>query len=121
MIEKVNVTEKFGLFNDHWHPRMVGEFNGLEVRLAKIKGQFTWHQHEKEDEMFLVFKGVMRMELRQHTILVHEGEFIIIPRGTDHRPAAETEEAWLMVFDPASTINTGNVVNEYTHNETPPI
>jgi mannose-6-phosphate isomerase-like protein (cupin superfamily) len=121
MIEKVNIAQKFSLFEDHWHPYLAAEFNGQQVRLAKITGEFTWHSHENEDEMFLVFRGIMRLQLRDQDFLVREGEFVIVPRGVEHCPASETKETWLVMVEPASTLNTGNVVNKFTHNETPPI
>lgn len=107
MIEKVNLKDKLGQFNDHWNPRLVGELNGQHVKLAKFKGEFVWHKHELEDEMFLVLKGEFTMELRDRSLQIREGEFIIIPKGVEHRPIAE-QEVEVMLFEPASTLNTGD-------------
>jgi mannose-6-phosphate isomerase-like protein (cupin superfamily) len=112
-IETVNLAQKFSLISDHWNPRIAGELNGQLVKLAKLKGAFIWHHHEEEDELFLVVKGVLRMELRDRTVEVQPGEFIIIPHGVEHRPYAE-EEVEVLLFEPASTLNTGNQVNERT-------
>ncbi|WP_017733880.1 cupin domain-containing protein [Nafulsella turpanensis] len=115
-IDKVNISEKFGRFSDHWHPRIVGELNGQQVKLAKLKGEFIWHSHEQEDEMFLIIKGTLKMELRDKVVEIKEGEFIVIPRGVEHRPIAE-EEVQVMLFEPASTLHTGNVTSELTRNK----
>src|SRR5262245_29462669 len=112
-MEKVNIAEKLSTFKDHWNPRIVGELNGQQVKLAKFKGPFTWHHHENEDELFLVVKGRFCMEFRDRNIWLEEGEFLIVPRGVEHRPVAE-EEVEILLFEPASTLNTGNVRNEYT-------
>jgi len=112
-IEKVNLREKLSLFAEHWSPRIAGELNGQQVKLAKFQGPFTWHYHENEDELFLVIKGRFRMELRDRTIELEEGEFLIVPRGVEHRPVAD-EEVHVLLFEPASTLNTGNVENERT-------
>lgn len=112
-MEKVNLAEKLALFHDHWHPRVVGELNGQQVKLVKFQGEFVWHQHDHEDELFLVVKGQFRMEFRDRTVDLHEGEFIIVPRGVQHRPVAETE-VQVLLFEPASVLNTGNVQNELT-------
>jgi mannose-6-phosphate isomerase-like protein (cupin superfamily) len=112
-MEKINIKEKFSQFSDHWNPRIIGELNGQQVKAAKLKGEFIWHQHEQEDEMFLVTKGKLRMEFRDRTVEIAEGEFIIVPHGVEHRPVAE-EEVELLLFEPASTLNTGNVLNERT-------
>lgn len=113
MIQKINLTEKLALFNDHWNPRIVGALNGQHVKLAKLCGAFVWHQHEVEDEMFLVLKGTLRMELREGSIDIHAGEFLIVPHGVEHRPAAD-EEVDVLLFEPASTLNTGNIQSEFT-------
>ncbi|HEU4324888.1 MAG TPA: cupin domain-containing protein [Roseiflexaceae bacterium] len=113
-METVNIAQKLGLFQEHWSPRIVGELNGQHVKLVKIQGEFVWHHHEDEDELFLVVKGRMRMDLRDGPCWVGEGEFIIVPRGIEHRPVAETEEVHLLLFEPASTLNTGNVQSERT-------
>ncbi|HXB13237.1 MAG TPA: cupin domain-containing protein [Bacteroidia bacterium] len=106
-IEKVNIEQKFSLFNDIWNPRIVGELNGQYVKLGRFKGDFIWHKHDNEDEMFLVTKGSFKMELRDKTLMINEGDFIIIPKGVEHRPVAETE-AEVMLFEPATTLNTGD-------------
>ena len=112
-MQKVNLAEKLALFNDHWHPRIVGELNGQHVKLAKILGEFIWHKHENEDELFLVVKGRFRMEFRDRHAWLEDGDILIVPRGVEHRPVAE-EEAHILMFEPASTLNTGNVQNERT-------
>lgn len=112
-MEKVNVHQKLSLFSEHWSPKIVGELNGQQVKLAKFKGAFTWHQHEAEDELFFVLKGSFRMEYRDKTITVNENEFLIVPKGTEHRPVAD-EEVCVMLFEPATTLNTGNTVNDLT-------
>ena len=111
--QKVNLSEKFSSFFGYWSPKIVGELNDSYVKLVKVKGKFIWHQHEKEDEMFLVAKGRFRMEFRDRHEWIEEGEFIVVPRGVEHRPVAE-EECWILLFEPASTLNTGNVINERT-------
>ena len=112
--EVVNLAQKFGLFTEQWSPRIVGELNGQEVRLARIGGEFIWHSHEYEDELFLVIKGTLRMGLRDGDRMVREGEFLIVPRGVEHKPIAETEEVWIMLFEPAGTLNTGTAGGERT-------
>jgi mannose-6-phosphate isomerase-like protein (cupin superfamily) len=107
-IEKVNLAEKFAQIPDHWNPRIAGELNGQQVKLAKFKGPFEWHHHEQEDELFLVVKGSFDMEFRDKTITVKPGEFLIVPRGVEHRPVAH-EEAEVLLFEPATTVNTGNL------------
>lgn len=109
----VNLAEKFTRFDDHWHPRIVGALNGQLVKVAKLLGAFDWHFHAEEDELFLVTKGVLRMELRDGDVLIHPGEFYIVPRGVEHRPVAEAE-VHVVLFEPASTFHTGNVVTERT-------
>jgi len=115
-VEKVNAAAKFRAIGDYWSPRVVGELNGQQVKLVKLKGEFVWHHHENEDEMFLVVKGRFRMELRDKHVWLEEGEFIVVPRGVEHRPVAE-EEAHVLLFEPASTLNTGNVRNELTRDK----
>jgi mannose-6-phosphate isomerase-like protein (cupin superfamily) len=110
---KVNVPEKLSLIQDHWNPRIAGELNGQQVKLVKFKGEFVWHKHDHEDEMFYVLKGEFNMELRDQTIVLRENEFLIIPRGVEHRPVAEHEVS-VMLFEPASTLNTGNTRGEMT-------
>ena len=107
-IEKVNLAQKFAQIPDHWNPRIVGELNGQQVKLAKFSGPFEWHHHEHEDELFLVVKGSFDMEFRDKTITVQPGEFLIVPRGVEHRPVAHTE-AEVLLFEPATTLNTGNL------------
>jgi len=112
-MNKVNLDEKFDLIQDHWNPRVAGELNGQQVKLVKFKGEFIWHKHDHEDELFLVVQGEFDMELRDKTITIHENEFIIIPRGIEHRPVAK-QEVSVMLFEPASTLNTGDQRNERT-------
>jgi len=112
-MDKVNLAEKLSLFDDYWSPKLVGELNGQHVKLAKVKGAFVWHRHEEEDELFLVVTGRLVLQLRDRDVVLCEGEFFIVPRGVEHRPVAE-EEVHLLLFEPASTLNTGNVRNERT-------
>lgn len=112
-MEKVNIAEKFTLFSDHWHPRIVGELNGMHIKFAKLKGEFVWHHHEHEDELFLVVKGSLLMKLRDRDVRIEEGEFFIVPKGVEHLPVAE-EEVHLILIEPKTTLNTGNVTNERT-------
>jgi mannose-6-phosphate isomerase-like protein (cupin superfamily) len=107
-IEKITLAEKFASFTEHWRPKIVGELNGQEVKVVKFKGEFVWHQHEDADEMFLVWRGRMRVEFRDRTVELAPGEFLIVPRGIEHRTAAE-EETEVVLFEPAATRNTGNV------------
>ena len=111
--EKINIAQKLALFNDHWSPKIVGELNGQHVKLAKLKREFVWHKHDVEDEMFFVIKGTLKMEYRDRTIVLNENEFLIVPRGVEHRPVAD-EEVEVMLFEPASTLNTGDTENEMT-------
>ncbi len=111
--EKVNIAEKLALFSDHWNPRIVGELNGQHVKLAKFQGAFVWHKHDNEDEMFFVLKGQLTLEFRDKQVEVHEGEFIIVPCGVEHRPVAENEVA-VMLFEPQGTLNTGDVGGDMT-------
>ncbi len=116
-INKVNISEKLNLFSDHWNPRIVGELNGQQVKLAKFQGEFVWHKHDNEDEMFLVLEGSFKMELRDKTLQINKGEFVIIPKGVEHKPSAE-KEVHIMLFEPASTLNTGsNSESELTKNK----
>lgn len=115
-MNKVNLIDKFIQFNDHWSPKIVGELNGQQVKLVKFKGPFTFHHHENEDEMFYVVMGNFTMEFRDKNVQVNEGEFIIVPKGVEHRPNAP-EEVWVMLFEPATTLNTGNLKNEFTKEE----
>ncbi|MDQ6662469.1 MAG: cupin domain-containing protein [Chloroflexota bacterium] len=112
-MEKVNLADKFGLFSDYWSPKIAGELNDSYVKLVKLKGEFVWHHHEIEDELFLVVKGTLLIKLRDHDIWLHEGEFVIIPKGVEHLPIAE-EEVHVLLLEPKTTLNTGNVQNERT-------
>jgi mannose-6-phosphate isomerase-like protein (cupin superfamily) len=112
-MEKVNIANKFAQIPEPWKPRIAGKLNGQMVKFGKFQGPFVWHHHDNEDELFLVVKGRFRMELRDRHIWIEEGEFLIVPRGVEHRPVAE-EEAWVVLFEPASTLNTGNLQNELT-------
>ena len=113
MPDKIVLAEKFSQIHEYWSPRIAGELNGQHVKLVKIKGEFVWHQHEEEDEMFLVVDGSFQMELRDRAIQMNTGDFIIIPRKTEHRPVAESE-ASILLFEPATTINTGSTPGEMT-------
>ena len=113
-MEKVNLSQKFNLFRDLWSPKIVGELNGQYVKLAKLKGEFVWHQHEAEDELFMVIEGTLIIELRgQDDIVLEPGEFVIIPHGVEHKPVA-AEEVHVLLFEPQSTLHTGNVKTERT-------
>jgi mannose-6-phosphate isomerase-like protein (cupin superfamily) len=112
-MEKVNLREKFACFTEQWKPKVVGDLNGQQVKLVKLQGPFLWHHHDDEDELFLVVKGRFRMEFRDRHVWLEEGAFLIVPRGVEHRPVAD-EEAHVLLFEPATTLNTGNVRNEQT-------
>lgn len=112
-MEKVNLAEKLARVSDYWSPKIVGELNDSYVKVVKLKGEFIWHHHENEDELFLVVKGTLRMRFRDREALVREGEFIVVPRGVEHMPVAE-EEVHIVLLEPKSTLNTGNVRNERT-------
>ena len=112
----MNLAEKFSRIHEFWKPYIAAELNGQLVKLDKLKGEFLWHHHENEDEMFLVIKGRFRIEFRDKAVWLEAGEFIVVPRGVEHRPVAE-EEAWILLFEPASTLNTGNVTSERTLRE----
>jgi mannose-6-phosphate isomerase-like protein (cupin superfamily) len=112
-MRKVNLAEKFGQFSEHWSPKVVGELNGQQVKLSKFRGAFVWHHHDNEDELFLVHRGRFRMEFRDHTVELAPGDFLIVPRGVEHRPVAD-EEVEVVLFEPAGTLNTGNVVDART-------
>ncbi len=109
----VNLKKKFNHFSDHWKPRIIGEVNDCYLKAVKVKGDFVWHHHENEDELFLVVKGTLRMKFRDHEAVIKEGEFIIVPRGVEHCPVAD-EETHIVLIEPKSTLNTGNVTNERT-------
>ena len=115
-IEKVNIADKLSQFSDYFNPRIAGELNRQQVKLVKFKGEFVWHHHDNEDELFYVIKGRFDMHLRDKVITVNEGEFIIMPHGVEHKPVAN-EEVEIMLFEPATTLNTGNIKNELTRNE----
>jgi mannose-6-phosphate isomerase-like protein (cupin superfamily) len=110
-MEKINLSEKFSLIGEYWRPKTVGELNGQEVKLVKIRGEFPWHHHEREDEMFLAVKGNFRLEFRDRTVELSPGEFLIVPRGVEHRPVAD-EEAEILLFEPQNVRNTGNIEDE---------
>jgi mannose-6-phosphate isomerase-like protein (cupin superfamily) len=110
-MHKVNLTEKFDLITEHWRPKVVAELNGQEVKLVKVRGEFVWHHHDAEDELFLIVRGSLRIEFRDGVVTLGPGELLVIPRGVEHRPVAE-EEVELLLFEPAATRNTGNVVHE---------
>ena len=112
-MEKVNLQEKFSIFSDHFKPRIAGELNGQQVKLVKFDGPFVWHHHDVEDELFLVVKGRFRMEFRDRHVWIEKGEFLIVPHGVEHRPVAE-EEVHVLLFEPAATLNTGNVKSDLT-------
>jgi len=112
-MEKVNIADKLSLFNEHWNPKIVGELNGQHVKLAKLKGNFVWHKHDHEDEMFYVLDGHLKIEFRERTVELSKNEFIIIPKGTEHRPVAN-EEVSVMLFEPATALNTGNAQSDFT-------
>ena len=113
MMQKINLADKLSLFSEHWSPKIVGELNGQQVKLAKFQGEFVWHKHDHEDELFFVVKGRFRMEFRDRRVELEAGEFLFVPRGVEHRPVAE-EEVHVMLFEPATTLNTGDVNNERT-------
>lgn len=110
-MEKVNLKEKLALFTEHWSPKIVGELNGQQVKVAKLQGEFVWHHHEAEDELFLVLDGELTLQFRDRELRLREGEFAIVPRGVEHRPIAK-KEVHILLFEPASTLNTGNVTDE---------
>ena len=110
---KVNLLQKFSLFTDRWSPKIVGDLNDHQVKLARLQGDFVWHHHENEDELFLVIRGRMRMGLRTGDIELSEGEIFIVPKGTEHKPSAD-EECWIVLIEPKTTLNTGNVIGERT-------
>ena len=115
-MEKVNLSEKFSLFDEYWSPKIIGELNGQFVKLVKLKGEFVWHHHQAEDELFLVVRGRLAIKLRDKDVILEEGEFLIVPRGVEHKPVAE-EEAHILLFEPKTTLNTGNVQDERTVEE----
>lgn len=112
-MNKVNIEQKLSLFADYWNPRVVGELNGQLVKLVKFKGEFVWHKHDNEDEMFFVMKGQFKMEFRERTVELKENEFLIVPKGVEHQPVAE-QEVSVMLFEPVTTLNTGDTKSEMT-------
>ena len=112
-MDKVNLAQKYALIQDHWKPRIAGELNGQYIKLVKVKGEFVWHRHENEDELFLVVKGKLLIKLRDQDIQLEEGELVVIPKGVEHLPVAE-EEVHMLLLEPKSTLNTGDVHNERT-------
>ncbi len=116
MVDKVNLDEKFALFSEHWSPKVVAELNGQAVKLVKLQGEFVWHHHDHEDELFFVMRGTLQMEFRDRVVTVEAGEFIVVPHGVEHRPVAP-EEVHLMLFEPLETVNTGNVQEERTRQQ----
>lgn len=119
-MQKINLAKKLSLINDYWNPRIVGELNGQHLKLVKFQGPFTWHHHENEDEMFFVVKGRFRMDYREdgrdREEQIEAGEFVIVPRGVEHRPVAE-DECEVLLFEPATTLNTGNVESPFTRKQ----
>ena len=115
-MEKVNIQQKLSLFTEHWSPKIVGELNGQQVKLVKFKGEFVWHKHDHEDELFYVVKGSFNMEYRDKTITIDENEFLIVPKGVEHRPVAE-QEVSIMLFEPATTLNTGDAISDMTRHQ----
>lgn len=112
-MDKINIEDKLSMFADYWNPRIVAELNGQHVKLAKFKGEFVWHKHEDEDELFFVLEGSFTMEFRDRTVALKKGEMLVVPRGVEHRPVAK-EEVSVMLFEPAATVNTGNAGGEFT-------
>ena len=115
-MEKINLKDKLSLFTEHWTPKIVGELNDQQVKLAKLKGEFIWHSHADEDELFYILKGTLKMEFRDKTVELNEGEILIVPRGIEHRPIAE-EEVHVLLFEPAATKHTGEIEHELTQHE----
>ena len=109
----INIAEKLDSFSEHWNPKIIAELNGQQIRIAKLKGEFVWHSHENEDEMFLVIKGKLKISFRDGDKVLNEGEFLVVPKGIEHKPSA-VEEVSIMLFEPASVLNTGNIDNEFT-------
>ena len=112
-MKKINLIEKLKLFDEYWSPKIVGELNGQHVKLVKLKGEFVWHKHENEDELFMVLKGKLNIKLSDRDVLLSEGEFFIVPRGVKHKPIAD-EEVHVLLFEPVTTLNTGNVTEKRT-------
>ncbi|MBI1307825.1 MAG: cupin domain-containing protein [Bacteroidetes bacterium] len=119
-MEVINIADKLSGFSEHWSPHIIAELNGQHVKLAKLKGEFVWHHHEHEDELFMVISGVLKIEFRDKILTANPGEIIVVPRGVEHKPVAE-EEVCVMLFEPAETLNTGNTENHLTKKELPRI
>ena len=115
-MEKINLTQKFNLFSEHWTPKVLGELNGQYLKIAKVKGEFVWHDHAKEDELFMVIKGQLNIQLKDKTVVLNEGEIYIVPKGIRHKPFAE-EECWILLLEPKQTKHTGEVEAELTVKE----
>jgi mannose-6-phosphate isomerase-like protein (cupin superfamily) len=113
-IERINLHDKLARFEDHWHPRVIGELNGQQVKLVKLKGEFVWHHHDHEDELFLVLHGRLTIRFRDGDVVLEPGECCIVPRGVEHQPVAD-DETHVLLFEPATTLNTGNVRGDRTH------
>jgi len=112
-MKAININQKFSLFNEHWSPKIIGELNGQDVKLAKIKGEFVWHDHKNEDELFYIIKGTLKLEFRDKMVTLNEGEMLIIPKGVEHKPIAD-EEVWVLLFEPSNIKHTGDVEHELT-------
>ncbi len=112
-MKKINLKNKFNLFNDHWNPKIIGEMNGQDIKIAKVKGEFIWHNHKNEDELFLIIKGTLKIQFLDKTIELNKGEILIVPKGIEHKPIAE-EEVWLLLFEPNSTKHTGDINSNIT-------
>ncbi|MGB3587849.1 MAG: cupin domain-containing protein [Tunicatimonas sp.] len=115
-MDKINLNEKFGRFQEHWTPKIIGELNGQQIKLAKVKDELVWHSHVDEDELFIVQKGTLYMDFRDKTVEVQEGDILVVPKGVEHLPRTNGEEVWLMLIEPKSTQHTGEVVHEKTTN-----
>ena len=114
-MNKINLQQKFGLFSELWTPKIVAELNGQQVKLAKVEGEFVWHSHKNEDELFLVIRGELLIQLREKEVLLKEGEMLVVPKGIEHRPIAKSE-AWILLFEPGSTKHTGEIESDLTQN-----
>lgn len=112
-MEVINIKEKFTLFNDQWSPKIIGQLNGQDIKLAKLEGEFVWHDHKDEDELFYVVKGQLIIEFRDKTLSLDEGDMVVVPRGVEHKPIAK-EEVWVLLFEPSSIKHTGDVIHEFT-------
>ncbi len=112
-MKKINLKEKFSLFKDYWNPKIIGVLNDQDIKIAKVKGEFVWHNHEKEDELFLIIKGLLKIEFNDKIVELNEGEMLIVPKGVEHKPVAD-KEVWLLLFEPSSTKHTGEVISELT-------